>query len=222
MIGIVECPRLALYSTFLTRKGYALTRTPGTDCSVLIACPDHLGEETILRWGQTLEAPKIVLGGNAPLEWRHAERLELPVLPLNLEQRILELQEPLDPRSSGRTYDVVVVDDDATIREAVESALITHGLRVRGCGGFADLTAALLKNRPDFILLDLNLPGISGESVGNVIRGRKIPTAVFSSAPIGDLRQAQEKIGAVTAFSKTTSLGKMAVWIRHYLDRQAR
>jgi CheY-like chemotaxis protein len=220
VIGIVECPKLALYSGFFEKKGYTVTHEPGGDCSALVVCSDHLDDEAVARWGRALEGPKIVLGAEPPSDWQRAQRLELPLLPLKLEQRILSLQgsNGSDAGSEHR-YDVVVVDDDATIRAAMVDALAPFGLRVRGCGGFADLTGALLKARPDFILLDLNLPGISGQSLGNMIRGRKIPTAVFSSVPDAELKEVQEQIGAVRAFPKTTSLLTMGKWIRSYLEQ---
>jgi CheY-like chemotaxis protein len=220
VIGIVECSKLALYSGFFERKGYTVTHEPRRDCSTLVVCADHLGDQAVARWGRALEGPKIVLGAEPPSDWHHAVRLDMPLLPLMLEQRILSLQRTERAEAAKeRRYDVVVVDDDATIRAAMVDALDAYGLAVRGCGGFADLTGALLKARPDFILLDLNLPGISGQSLGSMIRGRKIPTAVFSSVSAAELKEAQDNIGAVTAFSKTASLATMGRWIRNYLER---
>jgi CheY-like chemotaxis protein len=219
-IGIVDCEKLALHSRFLERKGYTVSREPGSECSALVVCADHLSDEAIARWGRALEVPKIVLGAEPPSDWRGAVCVDQLLLPLQLEQRILSLLHPqAAPTESARRFDVVVVDDDATIRAATVEALALFGLRVRGCSGFADLTGALLQSRPDFILLDLNLPGISGHSLGNIIRGRNIPTAVFSSVPDAELKEAQQKIGAVNAFSKTVSLATMGRWIRNYLER---
>jgi CheY-like chemotaxis protein len=222
VIGVVDCPRLVLYSSFLTRKGYKLTQKPGSACAVLLACEDHLAEKPITAWGRAIAGPKLVLDGNPPPDWSDAERVALPLLPLNLEQRILATRAAKEPPAArSRRYDVVVVDDDATIRAAAAQTLRTLGLDVRGCGGFADLTGALLLARPDFIVLDLNLPGISGESLGNIIRARKIPTALLSSAPLHEIREVQEKIGGITAFSKSVSLASMGRWIREYLDRRS-
>ena len=219
VIGVVDCAKLALHSRFLERKGYAVAHEPGGACDALVACEDHLADAAVARWGRALEGPKLVIGAEPPSDWRNAVRVDLP-LPVQVEQRLLSLLNPGGVVPGGaRRYDVVVVDDDVTIRAATVDALGAFGLDVRGCGGFADLTGALLKAKPDFILLDLNLPGISGRSLGNIIRGRKIPTAVFSSVPDVELKQAQAQIGAVTAFSKTASLATVGRWIRSYLER---
>jgi len=217
VIGVVDCAKLALHSRFLERKGYTVARTPGETCSALVACEDHLADAAIARWGRALAGPKLVLGAEPPADWKDALRVDLP-LPLQLEQRLLSLLKPNGKGLDERRFDVVVVDDDATIRAATAQALGALGLDVRGCSGFAELTGALLQARPDFILLDLNLPGISGQSLGNIIRGRNIPTAVFSSVQDAELKQAQEQIGAVAAFSKTASLAVVGRWIRAFLE----
>ena len=56
---------------------------------MLVACADHAADEPIARWGRTLVVPKFVLAGDPPQGWRHAVRLDPPLLPLHLEQRIL-------------------------------------------------------------------------------------------------------------------------------------
>jgi CheY-like chemotaxis protein len=221
VIGAVDCHRLALYSSFFAKRGYALTHAPGSECAVLVACADHLAAPEIAAWGRRLAGPKFVLAAAPPADWSDTVRLDLPLLPVTLEQRILAAHSPRQAAAEHHAYDVVLVDDDATVRSAAAVAFGALGLSVRACSGFADLTGALLEARPDFIVLDLNLPGISGESLGNIIRKRAIPTALFSSLPLEEIEATQGKIGGVKAFSKTSSLASIGRWIRQYLDGRA-
>ena len=122
--------------------------------------------------------------------------------------------------AASARWDLLIVDDDATIRAAAAAAFQPLGFRVRGCEGFADVTGALLKGRPDFILLDLNLPGFSGQSLGGFLKHRQIPTAVFSSVPADELEAAREQLGAVAAFPKGTSFTVIGRWIREHLEQR--
>lgn len=219
-IGIVECASLSLYERFLRDHGYGVVHEPGTPCSVLVVSSECCQRPAVREWGRTLEAPKLVLGADPPADWRDATRVELPLLPISLEQRIAALEARGEPAPAARRrFQVTVVDDDPTILAAAEAALVGQGFRVETCDGFASLTGALLHGRPDFILLDLNLPGFSGQMVGSFIRSRGIPIAVFSSEAQAELDAAKAKIGAVAAFPKSTALPAVGQWIRDYLEK---
>jgi CheY-like chemotaxis protein len=217
-IGVVDCAKLTLHSRFLERRGHTLKRTPGGSCSALVVCEDHVAEAAVARWGRRLAGPKLVVGADPPADWRNAARIDRP-LPIHVEQRILSLLSAGRAGAEPRRFDVVVVGEDATIRAATADALAGFGLSVRGCAGFTDLRGALLVARPDFILLEPELPGISRQLLGKLIRARNIPTAVFASVPDAELQQAQAHLGAVTAFAKATSLATIGRWVRSYLER---
>lgn len=218
-VGIVECASLSLYDCFLRERGYGVVHEPGSRCSVLVASRECVEVPAVREWGRTLQAPKLVLGADPPADWKDATRLDLPLLPLSLEQRIAALEARAEPkRAAAPRFKVVVVDDDPTVRAAAEAALTAQGFAVTTCDCFASLTGTLLHLRPDFILLDLNLPGFSGQMVGAFIRGRHIPIAVFSSQAQPELDAAREAIGAVAAFSKSTGLRTVAQWIQDYLE----
>jgi DNA-binding response OmpR family regulator len=88
---------------------------------------------------------------------------------------------------------VLVVEDDASIRE-------TLGMVLEACGFSADLVEDgelaleyLGRNWPDVMLLDLTLPGITGEEVFREIGkrfNRVPPTVVISAAQEGLARAA--------------------------------
>jgi DNA-binding response OmpR family regulator len=72
----------------------------------------------------------------------------------------------MDPLSStSERTKVLVVEDDAQLAHLYCTALALRGLApTRAADGVAALRA-LEKNRPDFVLLDLMLPNVSGSTV---------------------------------------------------------
>jgi len=57
---------------------------------------------------------------------------------------------------------VAVVDDEESVRRALERLLRSAGLRVVTFRGGVELLACVLDLTPDCVVLDLHMPGISG------------------------------------------------------------
>jgi CheY-like chemotaxis protein len=220
---MVACAKLKLFSSFLRSRHYPLVEEPGSRCDVLVCCADHLTQGPVHDWGLHVPGPKVVVGGDPPTDWRDAHRVNVPILPLQLEQYIQHVCSKSGALASttARRFELTFVEDDPTIRAAVTAALEASGFHVRACSGFGDFNATIHHGRTDLILLDLNLPGFSGETLAGFIRGRGIPIALFSSVPANELEAARQRIGAVAAFSKSDALGSIAQWIRTYLERPA-
>jgi FixJ family two-component response regulator len=64
--------------------------------------------------------------------------------------------------STPETGLVVIVDDDAAVRAALDSLFRSIGLATRAFAAPADLLAATLPDAPGCLVLDVRLPGISG------------------------------------------------------------
>lgn len=97
---------------------------------------------------------------------------------------------------------VLVVEDDYAIREFVESLLLDEGYRVvTACDGHEALARAGAA-RPDVLILDMGLPGLSGFEVATTLRlrGQRIPTILMSAA--ADLPGVVRAIGAESYVSK--------------------
>ena len=83
------------------------------------------------------------------------------------------------------TY-VLVVDDDRGIREAIVEILEDEGFAVKTANNGDAAIAQMRQERPAVVLLDLNLPRVTGDDVRKIqladrsLRG--IPTVVFSAA----------------------------------------
>jgi len=57
---------------------------------------------------------------------------------------------------------VLVVDDDAGMREAVVDLLQSVGIEAQAFGSTAELLAAAIPDRPGCLILDVRLPGLGG------------------------------------------------------------
>jgi DNA-binding response OmpR family regulator len=81
---------------------------------------------------------------------------------------------------------VLVVEDDATVAEVVETYLTRAGLEVtRAADGVTALAAAGL-TKPDLLVLDLMLPGLSGLEVCRRLRAARPDLAVVMLTALGE------------------------------------
>lgn len=80
---------------------------------------------------------------------------------------------------------VLVVDDDETIGEMLEAALLDAGYEVAVAAGGAAALELALRFKPHLILLDLRMPGVDGQAFVEAYRreaGRRAaPIAVVTA-----------------------------------------
>jgi FixJ family two-component response regulator len=71
---------------------------------------------------------------------------------------------PISPRdlASAEEPTVLIIDDDASIRQALQSLFRSVGLRVEMFGSAAELLQSKLPNVASCLVLDIRLPGVSG------------------------------------------------------------
>lgn len=98
---------------------------------------------------------------------------------------------------------VLVVDDDAAIREYVGDFLEMEGHDVRFAADGASALAAIQAQRPDCLLLDVMMPGMSGHEVLAEIRradgGPQLPVVMVTAAA-GDAQSWQAWTSGVDFF----------------------
>jgi two-component system phosphate regulon response regulator OmpR len=71
---------------------------------------------------------------------------------------------------SSMAQRVLIVDDDAEIRETTGEYLSGHGFEIALAGDGKEMRAAIAAGTPDVVLLDLNLPGEDGLSLTRWLR----------------------------------------------------
>ena len=103
-----------------------------------------------------------------------------------------------DLAGSGR---ILVVDDDVNLLRLLRTILIAEGFEVLTSGdGFSaiDLVAG---ERPDLIILDLQMPGMDGRTVYRELRMRGLNTPVLIASAFG-AQAAQLELGAQASIEK--------------------
>ena len=83
---------------------------------------------------------------------------------------------------------VLLVDDDAGLREALEAALASHGYQVSSAqDGFAALRAAV-DRKPDVMVSDVNMPCLEGPDAVRILKAlprfRDVPVVFMSGAEL--------------------------------------
>lgn len=77
---------------------------------------------------------------------------------------------------------IAVVEDEALMREELADMLRRAGYTVTEVTDFADVTGQLLALAPDLVLLDLNLPEVSGFQICRDVKQRSaLPVLVLTS-----------------------------------------
>ena len=91
----------------------------------------------------------------------------------------------------GKT--VLLVEDDSWLRYIMAELLADDGYEVREAATGTQALALVDEETPDVVVLDLNLPELSGLDVLHELRSRKqllnLPVIVMSGALDGDTRQ---------------------------------
>ncbi|MDY0978898.1 response regulator transcription factor [Stenotrophomonas sp. CFBP8994] len=99
---------------------------------------------------------------------------------------------------------VVVVDDDAAVRDALDSLLRSVGLQTRVLGAPSELLQAVLPDVPGCIVLDVRLPGISGLDLQGQLAAQGIHLPIVFMTGHGDIPMTVRamKAGAVDFLAK--------------------
>jgi DNA-binding response OmpR family regulator len=77
---------------------------------------------------------------------------------------------------------VVLIEDDAGIRLALERALVRRGHQVHSAGDAMSGLAAVVDADPDVVVLDLGLPDVDGVQVLGMLRGVSAVPVIIATA----------------------------------------
>lgn len=101
---------------------------------------------------------------------------------------------------------ILLVDDDALVLELYRKKLAQGGFEVHTAGDGVEAIKKLSTLTPDFIVLDLMMPKLSGADVLKFIRAKpalaKIPVAVLTNAFMSDQARAVNALGIERAIVK--------------------
>ena len=160
------------YDAFRTDIGHAAEQCDVL-CAYLIMLSIPADEKLLHQKLQTLKAsketrnlPLILVGGDA-------QALEFSMGPVGVMEKGIKQQDLLDMVSRychhipthTKMPCVLVIDDEASVREFLRDTLVAEGFRVLLTRNGREGVRAALEREPDMIILDLMMPQVSGFDV---------------------------------------------------------
>jgi chemotaxis family two-component system response regulator PixG len=100
---------------------------------------------------------------------------------------------------------IMIVDDDATTLTVIGAALQSHGHEVIERDTAIGTTLAILRQKPDIVLLDVRMPGIAGDKLAALIQQEVASRPIVilhSSLPVRDLEELVRSTGAAGFVAK--------------------
>lgn len=108
---------------------------------------------------------------------------------------------------------VMLVDDDTLSMEVAGAALESHGHTVTKRDSAFGTSVAILRDKPDIVVLDVHMPGLNGDALTRLIKGSTgtyDPILVlFSATDPLELEQLAVACGASAAVEKTSDPFKL-------------
>jgi DNA-binding NtrC family response regulator len=117
---------------------------------------------------------------------------------------------------------VLVVDDDADARELIAQVLAQAGYDVDDAADGFGALAKVSHYRPDLVLTDLRMPGMTGVDLAQRIHRihGDVPVIIATGQETLDLCTAAEAYGAVTCLIKPINLEELVWTIEMALARR--
>jgi FixJ family two-component response regulator len=116
---------------------------------------------------------------------------------------------------------VFVVDDDASVRDAIRSLIMSVGLRVEAFATARDFLGSKLLHAPGCVVLDVRLPGLSGLDLQRELVAHEVKLPIIFITGHGDIPMSVRamKAGAVEFLTKPFRDQDLLDAIQHALAR---
>ncbi len=122
----------------------------------------------------------------------------------------------------NQSQHIFVVDDEAAARDMIGDYLKMHGFGVTLCDGGASLRQALGREKPDLIVLDLNMPEEDGLSIIRSLKqDSRVPIIMLTATASPIDRVVGLELGADDYLAKPCELRELVARIRSVLRRSA-
>ena len=131
---------------------------------------------------------------------------------------------PATPPSAAAPS-ILVVDDHRYVRDMVRTLFEREGYRVFEAGDGTEALALARSERPDCVLLDVRMPGLSGfdvlERLSEDPRTREIPVIMLTAAEESlEAMDRAMRSGAVDYLAKPISPARVAIRVRGAIERR--
>jgi len=116
---------------------------------------------------------------------------------------------------------ILIVDDHPTMREAMRLVLADEGFTVDEAADGARALDMVASDRPDLVLLDLNIPGISGQDLLEALKASRVTSGipvVVVTAEEEEGRRAALQAGAEDYLTKPFSPRALVLTVEQVLE----
>jgi len=122
----------------------------------------------------------------------------------------------------SHTPTIAIVDDDEGVRSSLSSLLRAFGYYVRSYASAQDFLNAAVREEPDCLLVDVQMPGMSGEQLQMhlIASGRSFPIIFMTAFPQEGIRERVMAAGARGFLQKPADAGQIASSIADVLGRE--
>ena len=99
---------------------------------------------------------------------------------------------------------VAIIDDDPAVLKALSRLLRTHAFAVVTFQSGQQFLASLLEPLPDCLILDLQMPGMTGLEIQQDLarKGIRIPTIIITAHDESGIREQCKSAGAIAYLAK--------------------
>ena len=117
---------------------------------------------------------------------------------------------------------ILLIDESEFSREVTRVALEQHGFQVVELPSALDMNAVLARERPDLVLMDVDLPALEGDEALTIARRyapQRCPVVLYSGLPLSELEVFARACGADGFVSKTAGADTLIGMVRRLLLR---
>jgi len=106
---------------------------------------------------------------------------------------------------------IAVLDDEDSVRTAVVRFLRAAGFSARGFASGDEFLKSWHFDRPDCLLLDLQMPDLSGTEVQQALNlaGAKFPVIIITAHDAPNVREESIRLGAVSYLCKPLDVAEL-------------
>jgi len=118
--------------------------------------------------------------------------------------------------------DVIVVDDDPIFGELCTDRLEDAGYRTKLLHGPFGTVNEVRRGKPKLLILDVNMPGVPGEKVAELVQQLRLPDLkimFMSSLDADALEDVRANVGADSALSKSASTAELVSAVERLIGR---
>lgn len=123
-------------------------------------------------------------------------------------------------------HTILIVDDSPIVRQQVRITLEQHGFQVEEAHNGDSGLRAFQQHNPDLLIIDVNMPGMSGLDMLQTLRGMpngsQVPAFIMTTETSRELVARGKTIGATAWIPKPCKPGVLVRGVEHVLKQRNR